>query len=157
MGFWDGVTDVLGSTDFWAAMLPSVLSAGGGILNNNENYTTTQAGQAAQIAATRENLQAQLDAQAALSAAEVEAMKEAAGIKAAADIKGAKIGAGASLYATKEKMLADTLALRLQGARGFPEVIQAAGADVTRANQAKGMAGQAGFSQAADILSRFKA
>lgn len=152
---------VLYSSDFWGSMLPSLLVTAYGTYGQDDPrdsmpYTSTEEGWREQFDATQTLSREQMDLQRELAAKEIEAMKEAAAIKAKAAIKQAKIGAGASIYGTREKFLADALAQRIAGKRGYPEVIEKSGSNVVQSHIAKGAAGQQGFAQAADILSRFK-
>jgi hypothetical protein len=64
----------------------------------------------------------------------------------------AKIGAAIQRAALQEKLLANKIALKLQAARGEPELMQRAAEQLTSAQQNVGNVGMSGYGQIGNAL-----
>lgn len=171
MGLFDGGFSldgiVKGITDFGTKILGSTEGKGSGLLgsisNNPLPFLQTglatigalNAGEPGGYASSQEYLdkrlgldQAELDQR--LKIAEMQAA--AAGGGSGAAIAAAKIAARSAMAQMKEKLLADTLAKKLELLRGEPELEQKAVQDTSTALLTRGNNMQSGFNQVANVL-----
>jgi hypothetical protein len=162
MGFFDSLSNAFGSTGFWSAMGPAALMTIASMFKPEQElpYGSTQAGFEANLAAEQAMLNQKLAAEQAIAAMSRGGGGDtgrSAGIAAAASKTNTLVNANTDMFDNRAKLAADRLALKIAAKKGYPEVLQRAGENIIQTLMQQGVQGQAGFANAADIMSRFKA
>lgn len=123
----------------------------------NRVWANTEAGSREKWAYEAEQKALEREQSLAIAQADAGARLAAAQASAGAQIQSSKIGAASNFYDTRSKVLTENLAQRWAAQKALQEARALGVTKLPEYAQAVGRAGQAGYGQAADILSRFRA